>query len=125
MECGFCKNLYKTPQVLKHHQATSKKCIAIQTQMNHIIEKEHYVCMSCKKELSTKNRLSTHILVCKKIKEDSKVEATESINETLKKLKVELDKIKRDLQLKDTQINELKKELDKTNLKLNEKRWYD
>ena len=145
MECGFCKNLYKTQQVLKHHQATSKKCIAIQSQMNHIIQKEHYVCMSCKKELSTKNRLSTHILVCKKIKEESKTEAikdTEIINERIKKmeeeiyktnlklnvkdheideikeLKDELDKTKRDLHLKDNEIKKLKDELDKTNLKL-------
>ena len=98
MECGFCKNVYKTPHVLKHHQKTSKKCIAIQSQMNHIMEKEHYVCISCKKELSTKNRLSTHILVCKKIKKDSTTEAAEGLNEKLKQMEEELDKTKLDLQ---------------------------
>ncbi len=116
MECGFCKNVYKTHQVLKHHQATSKKCFVIQSQMNHIIQKEHYVCMSCKKELSTKNRLSTHILVCKKIKEDSKVEAIkdkESINEKIKKIEEDLYNTNLKLKLKDNEITELKKELDK------------
>jgi hypothetical protein len=74
MECCFCKKTYLNQQVLKHHKATSKKCIIIQKEVNAEVQHEIYSCSFCKKELTTKNRLSTHLVICKKkIREDSLV----------------------------------------------------
>ena len=66
MECCFCKNTYLNTHVLKHHQATSKKCIIIQQNIKGFVPKEKFQCKFCSKELSTKNRVLTHQIICKK-----------------------------------------------------------
>jgi hypothetical protein len=96
MECCFCNRVYSTKQVLKHHKATSKKCIAIQLERNPELKKDAYVCTYCDKELSTKNRLGTHMLICKKSHIKTK------------------DDLEKELSKKDEEIKELKEKLSKT-----------
>jgi hypothetical protein len=63
MDCQYCKSLFSTNSALLLHQKSAKYCIKIQQDINPQV----YKCDGCKKVLSTKHRLSTHKLICKKI----------------------------------------------------------
>jgi hypothetical protein len=111
MECTFCKKTYSSTSSLLYHQRSTKSCIKIQNELG-ITQKKVITCSFCKKQLTTKCNLDSHLLICKsKLKEDLKVEASEGINETLKQLKEDLDKTKLDLHLKDNEIKELREKL--------------
>jgi len=90
MECTFCKKTYSSTSSLLYHQRSTKSCIKIQNEQG-VSTQKIITCSFCKKQLTTKCNLDSHLLICKiKIKEDSKVEALkdiENINETFKKLK--------------------------------------
>ena len=114
MECTFCKKTYSSTSSLLYHQRSTKSCIKIQNEQG-VSTQKIITCSFCKKQLTTKCNLDSHLLICKiKIKEDSKVEALkdiENINETFKKLKKEIDKNKAELHLKDKEIKKLKEKL--------------
>jgi hypothetical protein len=59
MECTYCKNTFSNNNSLICHQKTAKYCLEMQG-----IKKNTYMCDSCDKILSTKNRLLTHYISC-------------------------------------------------------------
>jgi hypothetical protein len=59
MECTYCKNTFSNNNSLICHQKTAKYCLEMQG-----LKKNTYMCDSCDKILSTKNRLLTHYTSC-------------------------------------------------------------
>ena len=59
MECTYCKNTFSNNNSLICHQKTAKYCLEMQG-----VKKNTYMCDSCDKILSTKNRLLTHYTSC-------------------------------------------------------------
>jgi hypothetical protein len=56
--CEFCDCTFSSKNSLNHHQKTAKYCLQKQC-----IEK-NFTCSGCKKNLSSKRRLETHIIGC-------------------------------------------------------------
>lgn len=63
-ECEYCNNVFTNKTSLKVHQKNAKYCLKIQNKDNAM-----FMCSYCNKQLSTKNRLITHVQVCEKVKE--------------------------------------------------------
>ena len=90
MECTFCKKTFVNNSTLIRHQKNAKYCINIQNNN----KRKEFICISCDRELSSKQRLETHYNTCDKYK--NRIE-----NETL------LHKLKE----KDAQIEKLDKQV--------------
>ena len=95
--CCYCKSEFYDKCNLNKHQRTSKYCLKIQLEkepdkINEIIE---YHCDYCKKQLSTKYSLATHLNICKAkkkhVEEENKIK---SVEEEVKKLKNEIIQLK-------------------------------
>jgi hypothetical protein len=64
MNCVFCNSIFLNKTTLKNHQANAKYCLKLQgEEINN-----KFNCKECGKQLSTKNRLLTHLQVCEKVK---------------------------------------------------------
>jgi hypothetical protein len=90
MECLFCKKSFVNKSSLIRHQKNAKFCLKIQNQNKEI----DFVCPSCDKHLSSKQRLESHHTTCDKHK-------TQLESETL------LNKLKE----RDAQIEKLDKQV--------------
>jgi hypothetical protein len=66
ISCKFCNSVFSSVSALNNHKNTAKYCLKIQN----IDFDKKFKCKNCNKALSTKHRLESHILVCKK--EESK-----------------------------------------------------
>jgi hypothetical protein len=96
MECEYCKNTFKNNTILKSHQKTAKYCLKIRN------ETTTFNCSFCNLNLSTNNRLQSHMSVCSannpyiqnmfKELETLKLEIT-SLREIEKKYNELLDKV--------------------------------
>lgn len=56
--CNFCDSTFTSKNSLNHHQKTAKYCLQKQSIEN------NFTCSGCKKNLSSKRRLETHIIGC-------------------------------------------------------------
>ena len=56
--CNFCESTFTSKNSLNHHQKTAKYCLQKQCIEN------NFTCSGCKKNLSSKRRLETHITGC-------------------------------------------------------------
>jgi len=67
MKCEYCNTDLKTNSSLKYHQKTARYCLIkqglLEPECEHIIIEEH-ICEYCKKNLSTKHVLNSHLLTC-------------------------------------------------------------
>jgi len=79
--CNFCKSDFYDKSTLNRHQHTSKKCKKIQENKKDVLENK--MCIFCKKELSTKQRLQTHLTSCKS-KNSKEIQKISSELENLK-----------------------------------------
>lgn len=104
MECVYCKKIYATKSSLTNHQRTAKRCLLMRdpkaeptktTKTKKIIETNSFKCPHCEKDITSKYRLDSHILICKVSKA---------------KLRIELE-FQKELKLKDEKIKELEDKL--------------
>ena len=73
MECSYCNKTYSGVSALLKHQRTNKSCLALQIKNGISIKKDIFACTFCKKELTSKLRLESHITICKsKTKSESR-----------------------------------------------------
>jgi hypothetical protein len=72
MECCFCKKTYANEYILANHKKTTKKCLSIQANE---VQRNDRKCSYCNKELSSKIRLTKHLLICKKKISEDAIEA--------------------------------------------------
>ena len=92
--CVHCKSEFFDKCNLNKHQRTSKYCLKIQVreEPSRLVE---YHCEYCKKQLSTKYSLATHLKTCKtkkaRIEEETKLK---SVEEEVTKLKDEMNRLK-------------------------------
>jgi len=123
-ECNFCKQMFKSANIMSQHQKRTKYCLALQGKEN-----KNFTCSYCDKSLVTNERLVTHIAVCKEKKKkddeekDSNLKTThkKEIKEILKKME-EKEKINTEkLSEKDRYYTEQLAKLDE---KLKEKNEY-
>jgi len=78
LKCNFCKKIFSTKQTLGVHQNTSKFCLKIQ---NKSIEGKNK-CIHCNKSFTRKERLSSHLKICKSKKtKDFEIILKDKINE--------------------------------------------
>jgi uncharacterized coiled-coil protein SlyX len=96
MECEHCKNKFESKQSLIHHKKTAKYCLELQG-----VKEKLYICESCNKNISTKNRLMTHYQSCDKYKE----------NIISNKYKKELENLSSQLEEKDKIIEKQEKHI--------------
>jgi hypothetical protein len=124
-ECIYCGNTFITDAALIFHQKTTKACLRIQEQKGITPEKISFPCSFCKKHLTTKPRLASHILICKKkiAKDayDNAHKADTDIEDRIDKIAFELrnhkEEIEYELKIKDKKFTE---ELKRKDEKINE-----
>ena len=80
MDCEFCKK-FSTKSSLKQHQKYAKYCKEIQCKND-----KDFVCISCKKEFTSKQSLSYHTSICVEYKISNN-----NSNEQIEFLKKELE----------------------------------
>jgi hypothetical protein len=61
MECEYCKQVLKSPGVLKKHQNTAKYCLAKQNKQAPV----EYTCSFCGTGFTLKSTLHSHLKICK------------------------------------------------------------
>ena len=86
MDCQFCGKEFSTKgNLLKHHEST-KYCLKLQEDMKPKV----YKCDACEKVLSTKHRLDTHKIICKKIVRENIPEKThrEKVNSYIENMEI-------------------------------------
>jgi hypothetical protein len=96
MECDYCKKMFSTIYVLRHHQKTAKSCIKIQTEQG-ISPDTFFKCEHCEKSLTTKWSLTSHYKICKKIKKEQSDKTQKDYENELKKKDEEIIKLKEKL----------------------------
>jgi len=67
MACQYCKSIFSGNSALLLHQKSAKYCLKLQEDMKPKV----YKCEACEKVLSTKHRLDTHKVICKKIVQEN------------------------------------------------------
>jgi 5-methylcytosine-specific restriction endonuclease McrA len=118
MECQFCNKSFSNQYTLQTHQMNTKKCIAIQQNVQQVIRE--FKCLYCEKIFTTKRRLDDHVTyVCKtKLKETTKLLCLRESNELLKNaellFKTRINELEAKLKETQTELSELKKSLMKT-----------
>ena len=85
-KCEKCDKEFKEKYILNRHQRESKKCINS--------EKKEFMCTFCNKNLSSNQRLETHINICKKKKKEINNTELENIKKEMSILKKSFEKIK-------------------------------
>lgn len=129
-DCVYCGNTFITDAALIFHQKTTKACLRIQEQKGIKTEKISFPCTFCQKHLTTKPRLASHILICKKkiakeaydkANKTNNVNTDTDIEERIEKIAFELrnhkEEIEHELKIKDKKFTE---ELKKKDQKINE-----
>jgi len=113
-ECHFCKEMFKSANILAQHQNRTKYCLALQGKEN-----KKFTCKYCSKSLVNNERLVTHINVCKE-KKNKDLEEKESSIKTNHKKEIEeiLKKMEEKISNKNEQIETLKKTIEKLEAKL-------
>ena len=78
LKCNFCNKVFATKQTLNVHQNTSKFCLKIQ---NKSVEGKNK-CIHCNKSFTRKERLLSHLKICKSKKtKDFEIMLKDKINE--------------------------------------------
>jgi|694.fasta_scaffold52502_1 hypothetical protein len=95
MDCQFCRKSFSSKSNLSKHQQTTKYCIKLQPQN----KPKSFICSGCNKELSTKQRLETHIQVCINYLDINRIKELEKIIETKDTIIDELKTRIRELEL--------------------------
>ncbi len=95
MDCQFCRKSFSSKSNLSKHQQTTKYCIKLQPE----IKSKSFICSGCNKELSTKQRLETHIQVCINYLDINRIKELEKIIETKDTIIDELKTRIRELEL--------------------------
>jgi hypothetical protein len=114
MECIYCKKTYSNAYTLSTHQKTTKSCLLIQQEQGIVSNKRLYECSYCKKELTTKVQLDSHLTICKqKIKEDALKTASVEVERIIEEKYDETDELKKTIKEKDRKIKELEERLEK------------
>lgn len=98
----FCDKKFKTEIILLTHQKIAKYCLKKQG-----IKNESYKCPHCYKNLSTNERLNTHLNICE-LKDSKNLKEREKLKEKLKEKDQEIEKYKIESLLKDKMIEELR-----------------
>ena len=126
-KCNFCDNNYGTKKSLNLHQKTAKFCLEIQKGMKnntnvHDTENDNFLCEYCDDKFTLKSSLERHYNRCKFKEIKNKDTEIESLKNTIKqyeKLKDSFQEqkednlvLKKELNLKDEFIQELKKEIE-------------
>ena len=124
-ECNFCKQMFKSANILSQHQKRTKYCLALQGKEN-----KNFTCSYCEKSLVTNERLVTHIAVCKEKKKRDEEEKDlnlkskykKEIKDILKKMeekeKINTEKLSEKDRYYTQQINTLKDTIEKLEAKL-------
>jgi hypothetical protein len=117
MECEFCKKIYSSTSSLLYHQRTTKKCVQLQEEKG-VSYKQFYECTFCKKQLTTKCNLDSHLSICKcKIKEDVLKETRQNTGDKFERKLKELEDKLKDMEhkLKETsdELTHIKQKLSK------------
>ena len=93
MICSFCNTELKTKASLSTHQKKAKYCLELQTKDTVSIKRDIYTCEACEKEISLTNA-SKHRKTCKHL------HTLQNVREENAKLKIELDKLKIENEIK-------------------------
>ena len=68
LTCEYCKKIFKTTTNLNRHQRTTKSCIKIQKETINCLNLPNiiiHVCEFCDKIFTSKQTLTSHLIVCK------------------------------------------------------------
>lgn len=88
MQCTFCSKTFTNNVKLKRHQTTAKFCIVLQ---NGQIESKLFQCSFCSKKLTSLHSLNYHKNICKKAKEEKKIQEEQMIHQTVQKHQKRVD----------------------------------
>jgi hypothetical protein len=102
MNCEYCDKSFLNKSTLRHHQKTAKYCLEKQGINNQV-----YKCQFCSTYLTTRNRLKTHVQICKE-KQKKDIDEKESIVKT--KYKKELKELEKKLEKTEDKFEAQKKE---------------
>jgi cell division septum initiation protein DivIVA len=94
MDCEFCKKTFSSKSNLTAHQKSAKFCLNLQGANNDDTDKK-FTCDYCQKTLTQQKSLDVHIVSCKEKKKT--LERTKDIEQalTIKRLEMEIIKLKR------------------------------
>ena len=95
--CEFCKKAFKTAYTLKTHQTTAKTCIRLQQELGvaNLVNKR-VSCSYCNKQLTSKSKLDSHLMICLKKQQHDLIEAKNQ--DRFELLQKELNKLEEQLQ---------------------------
>ena len=93
MDCEFCKKTFSSKSNLTAHQKSAKFCLNLQGSNNEV--EKNFTCEYCQKTLTQQKSLDVHIVSCKEKKKT--LERTKDIEQALiiKRLEMEIIKLKR------------------------------
>uniref|UniRef100_A0A6C0KFK2 C2H2-type domain-containing protein n=1 Tax=viral metagenome TaxID=1070528 RepID=A0A6C0KFK2_9ZZZZ len=121
MDCDFCKKSFSTKGSLAIHQKTAKFCLKLQGKH----EESCFKCENCTKIFTQKTSLSDHIPICKERYKKLLDKKDEEHSTTIKRLELEIVKMKRSekekLKEKNDYIAKLESKLEKLEAKLEAK----
>ena len=118
MECEFCKKTFVSNSSLNNHKLTAKYCLKIQGTLNSA--KKSFKCDACDKILTTKQRFTTHLQSCKKIKKEEDNE-NKLLKEELIKSNIIREQLEKHNQKQEEQIKDLQDRLERMGTKAIEK----
>lgn len=81
--CTFCNTRFLNSKTFENHKISAKYCLKIQGKP--IIDLKNYTCEGCHKNFSSKQRLASHYLICKKTKINILKQKIKKLNEELQK----------------------------------------
>jgi uncharacterized Zn-finger protein len=111
--CDYCNKDFKTQPYLNSHQKKIKTCLRTQKK-NIEIFKIPISCDFCKKELSSKDVLKTHLVFCKKTP-DNILKKVNNLKKQIEKYKEEIENYKK--KIEKVQLNKVPTSLtDRTHL---------
>ena len=120
MICQFCNKEFSSKISLYQHQQKAKYCLTLQGVTN-----LNYKCDYCEKSLSTRERLNTHIYVCKNKQKKDEVDKENAITfeykNNIKELQNEILNCQHKLQEKNEYIAKLEIKIEKMEAKLESK----
>ena len=110
--CQYCKKVFTTQGNLIKHQKTTKKCLAIQNEINSTETKiVTYPCTFCKKQFTSNYHLKKHTTNCIEKFKQNIVELNDSLKERDKKHEEKLNEVKEELSVANLRIQELEQQL--------------
>jgi hypothetical protein len=121
MDCNFCKKSFSTKGSFAIHQKTAKFCLKLQGKN----EESCFKCENCTKIFTQKTSLSDHTAICKERYKKLLDKKEEEHSSTIKRLELEIAKMKRSekekLKEKNDYIAKLEAKLEKLEAKLEAK----